>query len=72
MNEFASNWGLLAGSLLIASPVVWTKIRETVPLEDDLKFSDETVEEVAGRGASVGKGWGNEISHPEAVDEKKI
>lgn len=47
MNEFASCWGLLAGSLVVAAPVIFTKVRDTVPLEDDLKFSDETVQEVA-------------------------
>lgn len=46
MNEFASNWGLLAGSLLLAAPVIWFKVRDTVPLEDDLRFSDETFEDV--------------------------
>lgn len=50
MNEFASNWALLAGSLLIAAPVIWTKITDTVPLEEDLKFSDETVEDVKAVG----------------------
>ena len=47
MNEFASNWGLLLGGLLIASPVIWTKIPDHVSIEEDLKFSDETIEEVA-------------------------
>lgn len=47
MSEFASCWGLLAGALLIAAPVLFTKVRDTVPLEDDLAFSDETVREVA-------------------------
>lgn len=47
MNEFASNWALLAGSLVIASPIIWTKITDTTSLEEDLKFSDETIEEVA-------------------------
>ncbi|KAL8726566.1 MAG: hypothetical protein Q9181_005994 [Wetmoreana brouardii] len=46
MNEFASCWGLLAGSLLIALPLILTKVRDTVPLEEDIKFSDETIEEV--------------------------
>ncbi|KAL9017024.1 MAG: hypothetical protein Q9185_005626 [Variospora sp. 1 TL-2023] len=46
MNEFASCWGLLAGSLLIALPVILMKVRDTVPLEEDIKFSDETIEEV--------------------------
>ena len=47
MNEFASNWGLLMGSLLIAAPLMLLKVPDTVPLEEDLKFSDETIEEVA-------------------------
>jgi hypothetical protein len=47
MTEFGANWGLLAGSLIIASPVIFYKIQETVPLEEDLKFSDETFAEVA-------------------------
>lgn len=47
MNEFGSCWGLLLGGLLIASPVIWTKIPDHVSIEEDLKFSDETIEEVA-------------------------
>ena len=47
MNELASNWGLLAGSLLIAAPLIFFKVPDTVPLEEDLKFSDETLEDVA-------------------------
>ena len=46
MNEFASSWALLAGSLLIAAPLIWTKIQDTVPIEEDLKFTDETFEDV--------------------------
>lgn len=46
MTEFASCWGLLAGSLLIASPIIFFKIKEHVEVEEDLKFSDETAEEV--------------------------
>ena len=48
MNLFASCWALLAGSLLIAAPVMILKIKDTVPLEEDVRFSDETVEEVLG------------------------
>ena len=47
MHEFGANWGLLAGSLIIAAPVIFSRIQETVPLEQDLKFSDETFAEVA-------------------------
>ena len=53
MNEFASNWALLAGSLLIAAPVILTKIKDTVPIEEDLKFSDETLEDVKGPGTDT-------------------
>lgn len=45
---FGVTWGLLAGALVIAAPVVWLKLKDTVPLEEDLKFSDETVADVAG------------------------
>ena len=47
MHIFGSCWGLLAGSLLIALPTIMFKVRPTVPIEDDLKFSDESYEEVA-------------------------
>jgi len=47
INIFASCWALLAGSLLIALPVILTKIKNHVTIEEDLKFSDETYEEVA-------------------------
>ncbi|KAI9786118.1 MAG: hypothetical protein M1839_007528 [Geoglossum umbratile] len=46
LNLFASCWVLLAGSLVIAAPVILWKIKDSVPLEDDLKFSDETEEDV--------------------------
>ena len=48
MSLFASCWALLAGSLVIALPVMMLKIKDTVPLEEDLKFTDETVEDVIG------------------------
>ena len=48
MNLFASCWALLAGSLVIAAPVMLMKIKDTVPVEEDVKFSDETVDEVTG------------------------
>jgi hypothetical protein len=46
MNIFASCWGLLAGSLVIAAPVILWKIEDTTVIEKDIKFSDETIEEV--------------------------
>lgn len=48
MNLFASCWVLLAGSLIIALPVMILKIKDTVPVEEDLKFTDETIEDVIG------------------------
>ncbi|KAJ5899505.1 hypothetical protein N7495_004249 [Penicillium taxi] len=46
MGEFASNWGLLVGSLLFAAPVVFMHIRDSIPLEEDLKGTDETAADV--------------------------
>lgn len=51
MNIFGSCWGLLLAGLLIASPVIFTRIQDTVPVEEDLKFSDETIEEVVATDA---------------------
>lgn len=48
MTEFATCWGLLGGSLLIASPVIFTKIKDQSDMAADLEFSDETAGEVAG------------------------
>jgi hypothetical protein len=48
MNLFASCWVLLAGSLVIALPVMILKIKDTVPVEEDLKFTDENIEDVIG------------------------
>lgn len=52
MSEFASTWALLAGSLIIAAPLIFTQIQDTVPTEEDIKFSDETVAEVRGMSVS--------------------
>ena len=54
MNEFGANWGLLLGSLLIAAPVILMKVQNHTDLEEDLKFSDETIEDVAPVSANVG------------------
>lgn len=47
MTQFAINWGMLAGSLIIAAPVVLYYVKDTVSIEEDLKFSDETITDVA-------------------------
>ena len=46
VNIFASSWALLAAALLIAAPLIFTKIPDTVPIEADLVFTDETYEDV--------------------------
>ena len=43
---FGATWGCVAASLLIAAPVFFWKIQDHVPIEQDLKFSDETIEDV--------------------------
>ncbi|KAL5606921.1 hypothetical protein BROUX41_003297 [Berkeleyomyces rouxiae] len=43
---FGSTWGFLTGGLLIAGPIIFLRIKDTVSVEEDLKFSDETVEDV--------------------------
>ena len=48
MNLFASCWILLAGSLVIALPMMILKIKDTVPIEEDLRFTDEALEDVIG------------------------
>lgn len=60
MNLFASCWILLAGSLVVALPVMILKIRDTVPIEEDLKFTDETIEDVIG----------HKLSYPHAKEQR--
>ena len=45
INKFASSWSLLVGSLLLAASLIWAKIQDTVSIEEDLKFTDETFED---------------------------
>jgi hypothetical protein len=47
MNLLASCWALLAAGLVFALPLILTRIKDSVTLEEDLKFSDETIEDVA-------------------------
>lgn len=60
LNMFASSWALLAGSLVIALPVMLMTIKDTVSLEEDLKLSDETRDEVLGK-KSVDEGRGEGV-----------
>lgn len=52
---FGATWGLLGAALVFAAPIIWTRIKDTVPIEEDLKFSDETVADVAPTDALGGK-----------------
>ena len=65
MTEFAVNWGLLAGSLAIAAPVIIWKVKDTTSIEEDLKFSDETFAEVASAAD-------RRATAPEVMNEKKV
>ncbi|KAL0934417.1 major facilitator superfamily transporter [Colletotrichum truncatum] len=47
---FGASWGCLAGALIIGAPIIFWKIKDTVSLEEDLKFTDETVEDVVAPG----------------------
>ncbi|KAJ5129571.1 uncharacterized protein N7515_005610 [Penicillium bovifimosum] len=51
MNEYASNFGLLCASILVAAPVVFFKIKDSVPVEDELAGTGETLEDVLPPGA---------------------
>ncbi|KAF3919339.1 hypothetical protein ABW21_db0202980 [Orbilia brochopaga] len=42
INMFGSCWGLLLGSMICASPLIFFRIKEHIPAAEDLKFSDET------------------------------
>lgn len=52
---FGATWGLIAGALVFAAPIIWTRIKDTVPLEEDLKFSDETAADVVAADTVVAK-----------------
>ncbi|KAF4780714.1 major facilitator superfamily transporter [Colletotrichum scovillei] len=47
---FGATWGCLAGALVIGAPIIFLKIKDTVTVEEDLKFSDETIADVAAPG----------------------
>lgn len=44
--EWGTNLGLLLGSLLIAAPLIFIRIRDHIDIEDDLIDVDETIEDV--------------------------
>lgn len=44
--EWGTNIGLLLGSLLVAAPLIFVRIKDHVEIEDDLADVDETIEDV--------------------------
>lgn len=48
-----TQWGVIAAGLLFAFPVIWFRIQDTVSVEEDLQFSDETVQDVTVNDAAV-------------------
>ena len=67
MAQFASCWALCAGSLVLALPLLVLKIKDTTSLEEDLKFSDETYEEVAAQHERPGSSSAHEHGHSEPL-----
>jgi hypothetical protein len=63
MNMLTACWAILAGSLLIGLPLIWFKIRDSVPIEEDVKFSDETVSKMFGKDAIV-----SDVKHSNSFD----
>jgi hypothetical protein len=55
---FYVTWALLAFSLICAAPVLFWKIKDTITLEEDLKFSDETAEDVVVQGTAAAEAAG--------------
>ncbi|EON95631.1 putative major facilitator superfamily transporter protein [Phaeoacremonium minimum UCRPA7] len=44
---FGATWGTLGAALVFAAPIILLRIKDTISLEEDLKYTDETVEDVA-------------------------
>lgn len=44
--EWGTNLGLLLGSVIIAAPLIFFRIKDHIEIEDDLVDVDETIEDV--------------------------
>ncbi|KAI0427015.1 major facilitator superfamily domain-containing protein [Xylaria sp. FL1042] len=44
---YGVTFGICGFSIIVAAPVIWLRIKDTTDIEEDLKFSDETIENVA-------------------------
>lgn len=56
MAELASNWGLLCGSLVVAAPVIWLRIKDHVDVATDIQNTDETLDDVLPEGHTEKRG----------------
>jgi hypothetical protein len=50
MEQFASNWGILCASIVVAAPVIFLRIKDHVDISDDLRNTGEEVEDVLPEG----------------------
>ncbi|CAG8983849.1 hypothetical protein HYALB_00005487 [Hymenoscyphus albidus] len=50
IKEFASNWALLSGSLVVAAPIIFLRIKDHVTVEDDIANTDAVVADVVPIG----------------------
>lgn len=68
MTEFASCWGLLLGSMLIASPVIFLKVKDSTDVSEDLRFSDETTADILGEAGTTSQD-GSQVSEKPHLHE---
>ncbi|EMR84686.1 hypothetical protein ACHAPC_010446 [Botrytis cinerea] len=61
-DEFISNWILLSVSCVIAAPVIFLRIKDTVTVAEDLQGTDETLADVVPEGHEEKLGGGHELN----------
>ena len=67
MSEFATNWGLLAASLVLAAPMIWVKVTDTTDLDKDLAFTDETKADVLPTTGMAAPGAAGEMAEKHGI-----
>ncbi|TGO20871.1 hypothetical protein BPAE_0259g00010 [Botrytis paeoniae] len=61
-DEFISNWVILSVSCVIAAPVIFLRIKDTVTVEEDLQGTDETLADVVPEGHEEKLGGDHELN----------
>ncbi|APA05311.1 hypothetical protein SS1G_09712 [Sclerotinia sclerotiorum 1980 UF-70] len=61
-DEFISNWVLLSVSCVIAAPVIFLRIKDTVSVEEDLQGTDETLADVVPEGHAEKEAGAHELN----------